>query len=63
MKCGAAQFDAVEKNDIVAYRRQDYEWQILVADREKAAKKYPKAMITAVTIDEIMLLYVKGEKE
>ncbi len=63
MKCGATQFDAVDKNDIVAYRRQDYEWQILVADREKAAKKYPKAMITAVTIDEIMLLYVKGEKE
>ncbi len=27
----------------------------------KPRKKYPKAMIVPVTIDEIMLLYVKGE--
>lgn len=63
IKCGAAQFDAIDKNDIVAYRKQDYEWQILVADREKAAKKYPKAMVIPTTIDEIMLLYVKGENK
>lgn len=63
MKCGAAQFEEIDKNDMVAYRRQDYEWQILVAHREKAAKKYPKAMVIPATIDEIMLLYVKGEHE
>ena len=26
------------------------------------AKKYPKTLIVPATIDEIMLLYVKGEK-
>lgn len=26
IKCGAAQFDAIDKNDIVTYRKQDYEW-------------------------------------
>ena len=61
IKCGAAQFDAIDKNDIIAYRKQDYEWQILVANRERAVKKYPKAMVIPATIDEIMLLYVKGE--
>ena len=61
IKCGAAQFDAIDKNDIVTYRKQDYEWQVLVANREKVAKKYPKAMVIPATIDEIMLLYVKGE--
>ncbi len=55
MKCGAAQFDAIDKDDMIAYRKQDYEWRILVANRQKAAKKYPKAMVTAATIDEIML--------
>ena len=29
---------------------------------EKMQKKYPKAMVVPATIDEIMLLYVKGEK-
>lgn len=61
IKCGAAQFDGIDKNDIVTYRKQDYEWQVLVANREKVAKKYPKAMVIPATIDEIMLLYVKGE--
>ena len=62
IKCGAAQFDALDKSDIIVYRKMDYEWQILVSDREKMQRKYPKAMVVPATIDEIMLLYVKGEK-
>lgn len=61
IKCGAAQFDAIDKEEIIAYRKQDYEWEVLVADRTAAQKKYPKAVIDSATIDEIMLLYVKGE--
>lgn len=62
IKCGAVQFDTLDKSDIIVYRKMDYEWQILVSDREKIQKKYPKAMVVPATIDEIMLLYVKGEK-
>ena len=62
IKCGAAQFDALDKSDIIAYRKMDYEWQILVSNRDKMQKKYPKALIVPATIDEIMLLYVKGER-
>ena len=62
IKCGAAQFDALDKSDIISYRKMDYEWQILVSDRERMQKKYPKALVVPATIDEIMLLYVKGER-
>ena len=62
VKCGAAQFDALDKSDIIVYRKMDYEWQVLISDRTAMQKKYPKAMIVPATIDEIMLLYVKGEK-
>ena len=62
IKCGAAQFDALDKSDIISYRKMDYEWQILVSDRERAQRKYPKALVVPAAIDEIMLLYVKGEK-
>lgn len=62
IKCGAAQFDALDKSDIIVYRKMDYEWQVLISDRTAMQKKYPKAMIVPATIDEIMLLYVKGEK-
>ena len=62
IKCGAAQFGALDKQDIIVYRKMDYEWQVLVSDREKMQKKCPKALIVPASIDEIMLLYVKGEK-
>ncbi len=61
IKCGAAQFNAIDKEEMIAYRKQDYEWEVLVADRTAAQKKYPKAVIDPATIDEIMLLYAKGE--
>lgn len=60
IKCGAAQFEALDKSDIIVYRKMDYEWQVLVADRAAMKKKYPKTLIDSVSIDEIMLLYVKG---
>lgn len=62
IKCGAAQFEALDKSDIIVYRKMDYEWQVLVADRVAMKKKYPKALIDSASIDEIMLLYVKGER-
>ena len=61
IKCGAAQFDAIDKSEIIAWRKQDYEWQALIADRKAAQKKYPDAVIDPATIDDIMLLFVKGE--
>ena len=62
IKCGAAQFAAIDQQDIVAWRKQDYEWDILVADRDAAGKKYPKTIIDPATIDDIMLFYGKGER-
>lgn len=61
VKCGTAQFEALDAQEIIAYRKQEYEWQVLVADRQCIAKKYPNAMVVPATIDEIMLLYVKGD--
>lgn len=61
IKCGQAQFEMIDQADIVAYRKQDYEWQVLVSDRNIAQRKYPKAVIDAATIDDIMLLFVKGK--
>lgn len=63
VKCGAAQFEEIDKQDIIAYRKLDYEWQVLVSNRHLAEKRYPRAMIIPATIDEIMLLYVRGENQ
>ena len=61
IRCGAAQFEALNREEIIAYRKRDYEWEVLIADRTAAQKKYPKAVVDPASIDDIMLLHVKGE--
>ena len=61
IRCGAAAFDQIDKSEILAYRKEDYQWNVLVADKEKTRKKYKAAVVDDATIDDILLLYVKGE--
>ena len=62
MRCRAAEFAQIDKEDMLAYRKQDYQIDVLIADKKTAEKKYRDVVIDNVTIEEIMLLLVKGEK-
>ena len=62
IRCGAALFDQIDKTEILAYRKDEYQWNVLVADKENARRKYKNAVVDDATIDDILLLYVKGEQ-
>lgn len=62
IRCGAAVFDAIDKSEILAYRKCDYQWEVLVSDKERAKRKYKNAVVDDTSIDDILLLYVKGEQ-
>lgn len=62
IRCGAELFEKIDKTDILAYRKEDYQINLLVPDKEKARQKYKNATVDDASIDEIMLLYVKGEQ-
>lgn len=62
IRCGAAAFDEIDKSEILAYRKEDYQWNVLVADKEKARRRYKNAVVDDAAIDDILLLYVKGER-
>lgn len=62
IRCGAAIFDEIDKSEILAYRKEDYQWNVLVADKEKARRRYKNAVVDGAAIDDILLLYVKGER-
>ena len=61
IRCGAAVFDEIDKSEILAYRKEDYQWNVLVADKQKARRRYKNTVVDDATIDDILLLYVKGE--
>ena len=63
LRCRTDEFKQIDKDDILAYQKKDFEWEVLVADKEKAAQKYKKCVIDHATIDEIMLLYIKGVQQ
>ena len=60
IRCGAAVFNQIDKKEVLAYRKDDYQWNVLVAEKEKAKRKYKNAVVDDATIDDILLLYVKG---
>lgn len=61
IRCGAALFEKIDKTEILACRKEDYQWNVLVADKEQAKRKYKDAVVDDATIDDILLLYVKGD--
>ena len=62
MRCKAAQFALIEKEDIIAYRKHDYQTDVLIANKKAAERKYRDVVIDNVSIEEIMLMFVKGER-
>ncbi len=61
LRCGEEAFGKMDKADMLAWRREAYQYSILVEDKESARKKYPDAVMDNTTIDDILLIYVKGE--
>lgn len=62
MRCKESQFLALDPEDILAYRKKDLQIDVLTADGKKAQKKYKDIVVDHVSIDEIMLLLVKGDR-
>ena len=62
MKCKQKEFDSIDKDDIIRYRKMDYGYEILIKNKKQLEKKYPDFIIDNIKIEDIMLMYVKGEK-
>lgn len=62
MRCKESQFLELDPGDILAYRKRDYQIDVLVSNGNEIQRKYRNAVIDHVSVDEIMLLLVKGER-
>ncbi len=63
IKCKEQDFHMIEKNDYLHYKKEKYQYEVLVDNKYEIQKKYKLKTIDKPTIEEIMLFYVKGEKE
>lgn len=62
LKCDINDFEKIEKEDIIRYRKNKYDYEILIKDRDKIKKKYKNFIVDKISIDELMILMIKGEK-
>ena len=61
MKCKTKEFDFLDKKDIIRFRKMDYGYEILVKNKNEMERKYPNFVMDNIKIEDIMLMYVKGE--
>lgn len=62
LKCDIDQFNTISKEDMICYKKNKYHYDILVNDKHKMSKKYKNFIIDNITLEELMVLMVKGVK-
>lgn len=62
-KCDEQAFDKIDSKDIIKYRKNKYNYEILVSDKNNFKKKYKSCVVDNATIEDIMVLYIKGEEK
>lgn len=60
-KCSEEEFKKLDKKDYVKSIKLKHEYDVLVEDKKNFMKKYDIKVIDKVTLDDLMLLMVKGE--
>ena len=58
IKCKKDDLKKIDGKDMVSYRQSAFGVEVLVADREKCAKKYSSMVMEQTTLEEIMIFYV-----
>ncbi|MGM9875086.1 MAG: ABC transporter ATP-binding protein [Bacilli bacterium] len=63
LKCDKKSFDKISKDDIVSYKKNKYNYEVLVNNKNKIKNKYKDCIIDKITLEELMVLVIKGEKK
>lgn len=62
LKCSLDSFDKIDKKDIICYKKNKYNYEILIYDKNKMNKKYKDFIVDRITLEDLMILIIKGEK-
>lgn len=62
VKCTGAQFEKMDKKDFIKYRKTKYEYEVLVENKKEFYKKYEISVIDKLTLEDLMVLMIKGVK-
>ena len=61
-RCSKEQFDKIKKEDYIKYKKNKYEYDVLIENKYEFRKNYNISVIDKSSLEDIMLIYIKGEK-
>lgn len=62
VKCTKAEFEKVDKKDFIKCKKTKYEYELLVENKKEFSKKYAINTIDKITLEDLMVLMIKGVK-
>ena len=62
IKCSKEDFSKIDEQDYIRFKQEKYQYEVLTDNKENIIKKYDITTIDKPSIEDIMLLFVKGEK-
>ncbi len=62
LKCEKNQLEQIDTEDIVSYQKNKYNIEVLIKNKSNSKKKYKDFVIDKLTLDDLMLLMIKGGK-
>lgn len=62
IRCSENDFHNILSEDILSSMKKDYQIDVLIKNRKLIENKYKNLIVDSVSLDEIMLLLVKGER-
>ena len=63
VKCTEKEFKKIDKKDYITYKKTKYSYDILVENKNDFKEKYNVKIIDKITLDDLMILMIKGEKQ
>ena len=62
VRCSKEEFEKIDKVDFIKCKKNKYDVELLITDKKEFAKKYTSIVVDRPTLEEIMLIYIKGDK-
>ncbi len=62
VRCTAAEFKKIKPEDYLKYRQEKYNYELLITNKKSFKQKYTTEVIDKITLDDLMVLMIKGVK-
>lgn len=60
LKCDENLFNKLDKKEVLRYRKNKYSYEVLIKEKNAVRKKYKNSIVDNITLDNLMLLVIKG---